>query len=327
VTIVRNPKAEASERLGGRYEVRVLEPSPPAVDDGEFFADDAARRGEAPPGALVVGPTTGSDLTWDGLCAGDPGLSAWCAGRWLGSWRRLPPLPPTLTATRESLRRLACYVLAPARKAANGKIGLRYTYAGFGTPFYGKNEQLRVVGAQLVRQQGGEASAEDITTLEAAAAFAGISLSDDPGVGPDPPGLGDPGAPLAVDEAASGALGEWFGFATSVLEQLRVELDAAGETASRVQLWPEHFDLGMNIEGLNFGCSSGDGDYPEPYVYVGPWDRTGLSGDYWNAPFGALLAYADLLACADSSGDTPLPPSQRLAALTFLRHGAALSRG
>jgi hypothetical protein len=322
VPVVRNPKAEASERLGGRYEVRVLEPSPPAVDDGEFFADDPALRGEAPPGALVVGPTTGSDLTWDGLGAGDPEISAWCADRWLGSWRRLSPLPPTFIATRESLRRLACYVLAPARKAANGKIGLRFTHGGFGTPFYwpkgsSTDEQLRVVGAQLVRQQGGEAAVEDITTLEAAAAFAGASLSDDPGVGSDLPGLGDPAAPLAVDEAASGALGEWFGFAASILEQFRAELDAAGETSSRVQLWPEHFDLGMNIEGVNFGCSPGDAGHPEPYVYVGPWDRTGLSGDYWSVPFGALLPYVDLLAARD----------QRLAALTFLRHGAALSRG
>jgi len=84
-----------------------------------------------------------------------------------------------------------------------------------------------------------------------------------------------------------------------------------------VQLWPEHFDVGMNIEGANFGCSPGDDGHPEPYVYVGPWDRSGLSGDYWNAPFGALLPYTDLLAARD----------QRLVALTFLRHGAALSRG
>jgi hypothetical protein len=94
-----------------------------------------------------------------------------------------------------------------------------------------------------------------------------------------------------------------------------------------VQLWPEHFDLGCNVEGVNFGCSPGDAGHAEPYVYVGPWDRTGLSGDYWNAPFGAELPYAALLARADSSGDTPGPPSQRLAALTFLRHGAAVSRG
>ena len=318
---LRNPQREASERLGGRYEVRVLEPSPPAVDDGEFFADDPAVRGEAPAGALVVGPTTGCDLTWDALCAGDPDLSAWCADRWLGSWRPLPSLPPRWIKTRESLRRLACYVLAPARKAANGKIGLRFTHGGFGTPFFGPkgsntDEQLRVVGAQLVRQQGGDVSAEDITTLEAVAAFAGASLSADPGVGSDLPGLGDPAAPLPVDEAASRALGEWFGFAASVLEQLRAELAAAGETSSRVQLWPEHFDLGLNIEGVNFGCSPGDAGHPEPYLYVSPWDRTGLSGDYWNAPFGAVLPYADLLATRD----------ERLAALTFLRHGVELSR-
>jgi hypothetical protein len=49
-------------------------------------------------------------------------------------------------------------------------------------------------------------------------------------------------------------------------------------------------------------------------VYVGPWDREGLKDPFWNAPFGALLSYADLLSA----------PDQREAALTFLRQGAAL---
>jgi hypothetical protein len=263
----------------------------------------------------VVGPTTEADLTWDSLCAGDPELSAWCAARWLADWRRLEPLPPEVAATRESLRRLAVYVLAPARKAVNGKIGLRYTQGGFGTPFFGEDRQLRVAGSQLVHQRGDRARAEEITTLEGAAAFAGVGLSEDPGVGSDVPGLGDPAAVLTLDPAAADALGHWFGFAASVLEQFRAELRAAKTGCSRVQLWPEHFDLGMNTQGVNFGCSPGDALHPEPYVYVGPWDREGVAGAFWNAPFGALLPYADLLS----------PPDQREAALSFLRQGAALA--
>ena len=311
----RNPKAEAEERLGGRYDVRVLEPSPPAVDDGDFYADDPAVPGERSGDRPVVGPTTEADLTWDSLCRGEPELAEWCASRWLGAWPRLEPLSPAVAETRESLRRLAAYVLAPARKAVNGKIGLRYTLGGFGTPFFGHDRQLRVAGAVLVRQEGGEAAAEDITTLKAAAAFAGVELSDDPGVGSDLPGLGDPGAPLTVDRTAADALGRWFGFAASVLEQFRAELKAAGTSASRIQLWPEHFDAGMNIEGVNFGCSPGDAEHPEPYVYVGPWNREGLEGEFWNASFGAVLPYADLLAV----------PDQREAALAFLRRGASLA--
>jgi hypothetical protein len=295
--------------------VRVLEPSPPAVDDGDFYADDPAVPGVRPGDRPIVGPTTEADLTWDSLCRTDPELAEWCALRWLGAWPRLVPLPAAAAETRESLRRLAAYVLAPARKAVNGKIGLRYTHGGFGTPFFGPDRQLRVAGAVLVNQEGSEAAAEDLTTLEAAAAFAGVGLSDDPGVGSDLPGLGDPAAPLGVDRTAAAAFGQWFGFAASVLEQFRAELRAAGTGGSRVQLWPEHFDVGLNIEGANFGCSPGDAENPEPYVYVGPWNRDGLEGEFWNAPFGAVLRYADLLAV----------PDQRQAALAFLRQGAALA--
>jgi len=38
--VIRNPRAEAEDRLGGRYQARVLEPSPPTVRDGPWFADD-----------------------------------------------------------------------------------------------------------------------------------------------------------------------------------------------------------------------------------------------------------------------------------------------
>jgi hypothetical protein len=312
----RNPRAEAQERLGGRYDVRVLEPSPPAVDD-EFYADDPAVPGERSEGRPVVGPTTEADLTWDSLCGTDPELAAWCADRWLGGWRRLDALPQAMAETRESLRRLAVYVLAPARKAVNGKIGLRYTKDGFGTPFFGEARQLRVAGDTLVHQQGDQAGAEPITTLEAAAAFAGVELSDDPGVGADLPGLGDARVALPVDPAAADALARWFGFAASVLEQFRAELRAAKTECSRIQLWPEHFDLGMNIEGVNFGCSPGDAEHAEPYSYVGPWNRDGLEGEFWNASFGALLPYAHLVAATD----------QRDAALSFLRRGTALVAG
>ena len=98
------------------------------------------------------------------------------------------------------------------------------------------------------------------------------------------------------------------------------ELAASGRSCSEVQLWPEHFDLGCSIEGANFGCSPGDGHVPEPYVYVGPWDTEGLpADDFWNASFGAVLPYKELLGASD----------QRGAALEFLRRGAglALSRG
>ena len=39
----------------------------------------------------------------------------------------LGPAPPKLVPTRIALHRLAAHVVSPARRKANGKIGLRYT--------------------------------------------------------------------------------------------------------------------------------------------------------------------------------------------------------
>src|SRR3954449_7793727 len=89
-----DPRTEAFERLGGRYEVRVLEPSPPAVAEGPWFADDPAARGEVPAGRTLVSPVSSGDRTWDEVARDDGDLAAWCADRWLGAWRRLPPPPP-----------------------------------------------------------------------------------------------------------------------------------------------------------------------------------------------------------------------------------------
>lgn len=229
---------------------------------------------------------------------------------------RLQSLPAGYTDTREGLHRLAAYVLAPARKAVTGRIGLRPTPTGFGTPPFGAGEQLRVQGATLVLRRGTDDETVGITSLAAAAAFAGVSLSEDPGVGSDPPPLGDPEAPLAVSAPASEAIGHWFGFSVSVLEDLRALLEASGHACSEVQLWPEHFDLGCSIEGVNFGCSPGDRHIPEPYAYVGPWNVDGYpDGGFWNASFGAVLPHTEILAADD----------QREAVLSFLRQGARLA--
>jgi hypothetical protein len=229
---------------------------------------------------------------------------------------RLEPLPDGFAETRAALHRLASHVLAPARKAVTGRIGLRATPGGFGTPLFGDGQRLRVEGASLVLERAGGSDVVGINSLAGAARAAGVTLSEDPGIGSDPPPLGDVEAPLRVEPAAAGALGAWYGFSAAVLEEFRAELNAAGRECSEVQLWPEHFDLGCNIEGVNFGCSPGDASFAEPYVYVGPWNTEGLAdSDFWNAPFGALLTYKELSGADD----------QRETALGFLRRGAKLS--
>jgi hypothetical protein len=75
-------------------------------------------------------------------------------------------------------------------------------------------------------------------------------------------------------------------------------------TVTESQLWPEHFDLAVTVDvdgsPVNVGFSPGDSDSPEPYVYLGPHERAGLTGSYWNAPFGASLPYRELRATNNS---------------------------
>jgi hypothetical protein len=291
-----NARAEAVERVGGRYDARVLEPSPPAVADPPWFADDPVGRDE-PRGVLPrLSPIPGGDLRWRELVARDATLAQWCADRWLAAYRALQPAPATLVATRQALHSLAERVIAPARQAANGKIGLRFTRGGFGTPFFGSDAQVRVAGELLVVQEGGQERAEPIASLAQAAAHVGAELL--------PGGVAgeDAGDELAVDAAASTFLGEWYGFGASVLEELRA---GVGDEAvpSRVQLWPEHFDLsvelGVEAEGkrAGYGASPGDELHPEPYLYVTPWSEQ-PDGELWRSTAfrGAELSYAELLA-------------------------------
>jgi hypothetical protein len=57
-------------------------------------------------------------------------------------------------------------------------------------------------------------------------------------------------------------------------------------------LWPEHFDVSITVDEVNYGVSPGDGYLGEPYAYVGPY--TPRSGAFWNAPFGAARPLATL---------------------------------
>jgi len=118
---------------------------------------------------------------------------------------------------------------------------------------------------------------------------------------------------------AAAFLGDWFGFAYSLLEELRAEPES--RDPSPVHLWPEHFDAAFDcLEGdrrIGIGCSPGDRDVPEPYVYVLPHDYSAApSSDYWNATAfrGSILTLSGFV-----DGD-----DQREAVLSFVREGRRL---
>jgi hypothetical protein len=279
-----DPRAEAEDKLGGDYEARVLEPSPPAVTD-DPWTDDPVEPGEVPEGRNLVSPVHNrGDLTWDEIASQDPDLAPWCAERWLGAWKRLEPLPAAFGETRDALHEVAEAVVSPARQPP-GEVSLRYTRGGFGTPFFeedGQDCQVRVADGELVRQRGREEPTEPL--------------------------------PPEVDVAATSALGDFYGFGCSVLEQLRA--DEVDGDPSRVVLWPQHFDIALDLgsesagKRATIGASPGDESHSEPYLYVTPWTAE-VSGELWQAQGfeGAELGYAELLAA----------PDQRRAALDFLR--------
>lgn len=318
----RDPLAEAQAVLADETLVPlVIEPAPPANLDPDFFADDPTD----PTGltGTVVSPVAGVGHTsWSDLATSDSDIAAFAADHWLGDFKRLEPLGPHHTETRKALHQLAFFAVGPKRHAANGKIGLRYTHRGFGTPFFGDDEQVRVVGDRLILQAADGVRSSSISTVNEAAAFLGVPYVAEwfPDFH-DPLKPVDPEAELSVDPEASRAIGDWFGFATSALEEMR--WTAGAVDVSRVQLWPEHFDPAIEMgsadagQRASYGASPGDGSSAAPYLYVAPW--TGVpdpSDPYWNAEGfgGASLSYSELLAADD----------QRRAALDFF--GAGWSR-
>ncbi|MEA2461742.1 MAG: hypothetical protein QOH90_1919 [Actinomycetota bacterium] len=301
-------RKEAANRLGNRFDVRVLEPSPPAITAGPWFADDPVAFADGVSGLPTVSPVTGADRTWDEMASDDPDLAPWCAARWLGAWGRLPDYPADAAATRVSLHALAEYVVAPSRYRVNGKIGLRFTRSGFGTPFFGADKQVRVEKGLLVVQEDGVERRADLTTLTAAADFVDVECYPPADVY-EPATAPDIQAPLDIDPGAAEFFGEWFGFAASVLEEFRA-LSPASAACSRVQIWPEHFDMSMEAgdesrgKRATYGASPGDAHHAQPYLYVAPWAKV-PAGDCWNDDHfdGACLPLDSFKDAMDQRGE------------------------
>ena len=194
----------------------------------------------------------------------------------------LAPLPLGFAQTRIELHAVAEDVLKPARERVTGRFGLRALPGGFGTPPFGDVMQLHVDGTDFVIRDGSDIRREPID---------------------------------GVEPAAAAALAAWFAFGAGVLEELRAETDPV-LLPTPPQLWPEHFDVAIELgdeasgRRAGYGASPGDAEHPEPYLYVGPWSAP-PEGPLWNATAfaGAELSYAELLTTTD----------RRAAALEFYR--------
>jgi hypothetical protein len=172
--------------------------------------------------------------------------------------------------TRRQLRGVAESLIAGPQYRAAGTVRLAVRPDGFA----GAAVPLAVHGSQLVWPNG---AATLTGSVQAVADAAGVDA------GP-PDGVYDIVDPLPTDATLNidAAAAEWIhrchyagGHALkSVLPE------------AHPVLWPEHFDVAVTEDEVNYGVSAGDDYHSTPYAYVGPWRQR--TGPFWNAPFGAV---------------------------------------
>jgi hypothetical protein len=179
--------------------------------------------------------------------------------------------------TRRSLHGLAELVLAGPQYASSADIRLRPTDGGFGTV---AEPDVRIDGDELV--VGGSRHRLE-GTVEAIAERAGLTPRELSDVYSDGSGVGV-GDEVYVDPEAAAEIAGAFARGDAALRALSADEEPV--------LWPEHFDIGISVDEVNYGVSPGDTHVAEPYAYVGPWTRR--SGPFWNMPFGAVRLMREL---------------------------------
>jgi hypothetical protein len=185
-----------------------------------------------------------------------------------------------LTETRRSLHAVAELVLAGPQYRATGRLRLQVIPGGFATILV---PELRAVDTQVVNA-GGVAVAIDGRTARAIGAELGVTAGKPEGAYGDGSGV-DPDETLPLQA----------GQAAVITGALSIGHDAllAFAPAETPTLWPEHFDVAIRVDEMNFGVSPGDGFIDEPYAYAGVAVRP--AGDvFWNAPFGAARPLREL---------------------------------
>ena len=175
-------------------------------------------------------------------------------------------------STRRQLHGVAELLIAGPQYRRDGTIRLSVTAAGF----FGVALPIGVEGTDLVWPGGRTQLAGPVDELAIAA---GVEAKA-------PEGLYPGGAELALDAV----LDLDPDAASRVHASLQTGAGALKVFAADEQpvLWPEHFDVAITVNEVNYGVSTGDSYHEMPYAYVGP--HTTRHGPFWNAPFGALRA-------------------------------------
>lgn len=182
------------------------------------------------------------------------------------------------TRSLRTLHGLAELLLAGPQFEKSGTIRLRVAQGGFATV---NAPDLRVEGGDLV--VGELRLAVHGQTYAALADAAGLRATPLDEVYSGGPGIRAEEV-CALDDEATGLIHDAFRIGDQALRSF-----APGAEPT---LWPEHFDVAITTDGVNYGVSPGDGYLPEPYAYVGPHQQR--EGAFWNAPFGASRTLREL---------------------------------
>jgi hypothetical protein len=183
-----------------------------------------------------------------------------------------------LVRTRRTWHGLAELLLAGPQYRMSGTIRLRVVPGGFATI---AAPDVAVDIDHLVAD-GHRFPAEGLTYAELGRR-AGVSAGRPDGLYADGSGV-HPIDPIELSPTAARRLADAFALGDRALKAF-----APDQTPV---LWPEHFDLAITVDEVNYGASPGDDYHPEPYAYVGPWQPR--VGPFWNAPFGALRPISEL---------------------------------
>jgi hypothetical protein len=188
-----------------------------------------------------------------------------------------------LVKTRMTLHAVAETLLAGPQSKESATIRLNITSSGF-----------RTIREPLVEYSNGRVSHQGSSALVGGNSLSALGTAL--GITPQfPADAYTPTTalawdePLHWDEESAARIVAWFSQGVEALNSLTDEVTHV--------LWPEHFDAAIAWDEVNYGVSPGDEHHAEPYAYVGPW--TPREGDFWNAPFGAILPCSQVQTSAD----------------------------
>lgn len=228
----------------------------------------------------------------------------------------------TLTSTRHVMHGIAEHLLAAHQRRVTGSIRLQVRDGALSTadlptspdhPDYPDHSgrpanpvgRLELRSGYLVRHPEGLVVPVRGTFAELAGEL-GVEFGM-----PDPPyrpasGCG-PDTPACLDPAATALIEDAWRIGHRALRRL---------SGQQPVVWPEHLDVAITLDQVNYGVSPGDSYLEQPYAYVGP--HTPRAGDFWNSPFGAARTLTEL---ASWQG----PGDGADAVLAFFGQGQALA--